>query len=433
MDSFICKIRTPQGQITKVKMQEKDKITCLKKLKRNGMTPISVEKTFSIIKLDRVTRKQKKVTANIYSKSRRKFEINKKLKIRTSNKVSIQELKQFTQELYILKQSNFSNNHALSIIINNIENEYLKDALRDILNNIKTRKYMYKTMKNYSNIFPFVYVNFIKSGELTNTLEDALVHATAYLEEEEKIKNKIKSEIIPSIVAFSGIIILIILSLLLGIPGLQNILDSSGNNIALPKITLIFMNILKFLVIHWYIFFGVSIIIVGIYIKYINSEQGRYKYDYLKYTNFLFGKLTYLIDFSRLIKSIFLNLRNKMRIQDALEITKNFTKNTYMISKIEEAINNIYMGKDWIIPFEQEKVLNSVIIEMIRKGCKNKSLEVFEKAIRYMDKEIENETNIALKRLLEISYAIVAITLILFLIIFLIPCIHIYLGGLLFI
>ena len=35
MDSFICKVRTPQGQITKVNMQEKDKITCVKKLKRN--------------------------------------------------------------------------------------------------------------------------------------------------------------------------------------------------------------------------------------------------------------------------------------------------------------------------------------------------------------------------------------------------------------
>lgn len=59
MESFICKIRTPQGQITKVKMQEKDKISCLKKLKRNGMTPISVEKTFSIVNLDKNIKKQK--------------------------------------------------------------------------------------------------------------------------------------------------------------------------------------------------------------------------------------------------------------------------------------------------------------------------------------------------------------------------------------
>ena len=43
MQNFICKVLTPQGQIVKIKMTEEDKITCLKKLKKNGMTPISVE------------------------------------------------------------------------------------------------------------------------------------------------------------------------------------------------------------------------------------------------------------------------------------------------------------------------------------------------------------------------------------------------------
>ena len=39
MQNFICKVRTPQGQIIKIKLTEEDKISCLKKLKRNGMTP----------------------------------------------------------------------------------------------------------------------------------------------------------------------------------------------------------------------------------------------------------------------------------------------------------------------------------------------------------------------------------------------------------
>lgn len=332
-----------------------------------------------------------------------------------------------------MKKSNFSNDYAISTIIKNIKNEYFKEALTEILKNIKTKKYMYKTMKNYSSIFPLVYINFIKNGELTNTLEDSFIHAIAYLEEEEKIYNKVKNELMPSIVSFIGIIFLIILSLLFGIPSLQNILASSGNDIEFPQITLFFMNILKSMLVHWYIVLLVVFFIIAGFIKYLNSENGKYKFDHLKYTNFLFGKLTYLVDFSRLIKSIFLNLNNKMRIQDALEITKNFTVNTYMISKIEEAISNVYLGKDWIIPFEKENIINSVVIEMIRKGQKYKSLDIFEKSIKYMDREIEIETDIALKKLVEISYLIVAITLVLFLIIFLIPCIHIYLGGLLFI
>ena len=74
MSSFICKVLTPQGQIVKVKMSEEDKITCLKKLKKNGMTPISIEST-----TDFSMKKKSKISANVYSKRKKKikFDIRK--------------------------------------------------------------------------------------------------------------------------------------------------------------------------------------------------------------------------------------------------------------------------------------------------------------------------------------------------------------------
>ena len=398
------------------------------------MTPISIEKKWFFIKSDINLKKERKITANIYSKKNRKVKINKDFNIKFLNKVTIQELKQFTQEFYILKKSNFSNSYAISTIINNTNNEYLKKALNEILQNIKSGKHMYKTMKNYSSIFPYIYINFIKTGELTGKLEDALLNSIKYLEDEENIKNKIKSEVLPSLVAFFSILFLLVISVLFGIPSLQSIVNSGDNsNIVLPKITLIFMNIVTNMLKYWYILLAILIVISIIVIRYVNTEKGKYKIDYIKYSNFLFGKLIYIIDFSRLLKSIYLNLQNKMRIQDALEIAKNFTDNTYMISKIEESISNIYVGKSWITPFENENILNPIIIELIKKGAKNKSLEILKEAIEYTDKVLENETNIVLKKLPEILYIAVGVVLILFLIIFLIPCIQSYLGGLLFI
>ena len=43
MTTFICKVMTPQGQVVKIKLKEKDKIACMKRIKKNGMTPISIE------------------------------------------------------------------------------------------------------------------------------------------------------------------------------------------------------------------------------------------------------------------------------------------------------------------------------------------------------------------------------------------------------
>lgn len=436
MNRFICKIRTPQGQITKIEMYENDKITCIKKLKRNGMTPISVDKKFSIlpfINFDKDTKKQKKVTSKIHTRKRRKIKFKKDIDVNISNKVSITELRRFTQDLYLLKRSNFTSSKALITIINNTKNTYFKGVINRLLKDVETGKFMYKTMSEYTNIFSPVYINFIKTGELTGNLEEYLKHATNYLEHEEQIKEKIRTDLMPSIVAFFGMIIAIILSTLFGIPVIEKIVQTNNRMVELPGITVAIMKIIDYIFDFWFVIVILILILVIAIIRYINTDKGKYKFDHFKYTNIIFGKITYLIEFSRVIKSVFLNLQSKMRIQDALEISKNTITNTYMISKVEDAINNLYVGKSWIPPFEETKILNSIVIEMMKKAEKGDLWRTLGKTIEYLDEEIETQIDVLLKRLADISHVMIAITLLLFLVVFLIPSIQLFLGGFLFI
>ena len=122
-----------------------------------------------------------------------------------------------------------------------------------------------------------------------------------------------------------------------------------------------------------------------------------------------------------------------MRLEDALEISKQVTKNAYMISLIEKSINNVYIGKSWFESFENENVLNPIVLELLKKGTKAKNIHILEIALQYIDKEIEKEMNRTLRILPEISYIFVGIALLTFIITILIPCIQIYLGGFLFI
>lgn len=92
MPSFICKVLTPQGQIVKIKMVEDDKITCLKKLKKNGMTPINVEQHLEIS-----SKKTKKVSANIYSKRNNKIKFNLNKTIILIDKIKSEEIIKFTR------------------------------------------------------------------------------------------------------------------------------------------------------------------------------------------------------------------------------------------------------------------------------------------------------------------------------------------------
>jgi type IV pilus assembly protein PilC len=427
MPSFICKVITPQGQVVKFKMSETDKISCLKKLKKNGMTPIDIKNSLSIS-----VNSKKKNTATVYSKRKKNYKL-KNTEIQFSNKISLEEIKNFTQEFYFLRKSKFTNVHALATITDNTENLSLKKILNDILENLKEGKFIYKTMEEYDSVFPFVYINLIKNGELTGSLDKSLEYAIKYLDDEEKLNNSIQKKIVPNIIIFIGILILIFLSIIIGIPIIQDIFDGNGSGIALPKITIFISEFCRLIVQKWYFIIVALLIFLGIFIKYESTEKGRYNVDYFKYKNKLFGRVIYLFDFSRLIRCLIINLENNMRIQDALEVSKNVIKNTYMLNTIEVSINNIYIGKSWIEPFENQKILNTITIEMLKNGTDNTGIDSIEKTIDYMDVQIEKEVDKLLNKLSKISYLIFGIVILIFIGVVLIPCISVYLSNFLFV
>lgn len=302
-----------------------------------------------------------------------------------------------------------------------------------MINNLDIGVHMYKTMEEYSEIFPLVYVNIIKNGELNGLLEEALKNAMTYLKDEEELKNNVQKNIIPNLIMFFGILVMIFLSVLVGIPLIEDIFASNGNIISIPFGIKILSYILKFIIKYWYIIIFALIMIISGFVGYINTKNGKAKFDYFKYNNFLFGRLLYLLDFSRIIRCLIINIKDKMRFQDSLEVSKNVINNTYMNNTIEHSLNNIYTGKSWITPFENDKKLNPIIIEILRKGSKNNIQDALDKIIEYLDFEIEKETKRVMKLLPEISYGLVGLVMLLFLIIIFIPCMQVYLSGFLFI
>ena len=146
----------------------------------------------------------------------------------------------------------------------------------------------------------------------------------------------------------------------------------------------------------------------------------------------IFGKLIYSLDFTRLMRSVYLNLQNGMRIQDSLEVSKNVVKNNVMLSVIETSINNIFIGQSWIDPFEKTRLSSPMTTEMLKIGMQTDLTEMIAKLLEYMDQDIDNTMEKIIKILPEVSYAVVGVVLIFFVVVVLVPCIHVYMGGFLF-
>jgi len=253
-----------------------------------------------------------------------------------------------------------------------------------------------------------------------------------YLDETAAMSKKLRGILIPNLVQFVGLLLLLVVGTMVAIPAIQGVFTQMGTADQLPAITLWFKGVLDTLIKFWYIpFMVIAAIVAGVWF-YVHTPQGKYNWHYFKYRAPIFGPLIYAIDFSRLMRAILLNIKNGMRIQEALETGKNVAHNLVMLSLIESSINNILIGQSWIDPFEKSGLSSPMVTEMLKIGMQTDLAEMIEKLLEYMDIDIDNILQKVMKALPQIVYVIVGIVLIFVVVVVLVPLIQVYMGTWLF-
>ena len=444
MPEYIYRAVDDNGVIVKNRVQDKSKQNLIKKLKVNGLMPIYVNQ----VSFGKYTRSGlKKNATNIdeimqlansadigKNKNARKFTITERINMTLSRteKVTSRDIVIFTQNLYLLKKAGFNNVHALGTIIQSTDNMTLRGILEDILAGVEAGDYMYTTMEYYSDIFPYIYINLVKVGELSGSLEESLRQAVDYLYTSADLTKKLKRILIPNIVQFVVLLAILFFGSLYVVPIIQDIFEQVGTQEQLPAITLAFSDFLKSVQQNWVVPVVIIAAIIVAIVLYTRTPRGRYKWDYFKYKMPIFGQLIFAIDFSRLTKAMVLNLKNGMRIQESLEVSKNVVKNLVMLSIIETAINNIIVGDSWVDPFEKSGLASSMITEMLKIGMQTDLATMMEKLVEYMDMDIDQIIDRIVKILPQILYSVVGIVIIFITIVVLVPCIEVYMANFLF-
>ena len=435
---------TEKGQVisNRIEMDSKQKV--IDKLKENNIMPIDItqvgislrknkqrknmaqaKEIFKEVNMAQIkTKKEAKNKPKAADSIKKYFEMNQK--------VTTRDIVIFSQDFYLLKKANFNNIHALSTIISSTENPTFKGILEDILAGLEAGEYMYSTMEYYSNVFPYIYINMIKVGELSGSLTNSLEQAVKYLDDTESLNKKLRIILIPNIIQFVLLLVMLVVGTLVAIPAIQGIFDELGTEETLPAVTLWFADFINKAIKYWYLPVLIIVAAVAGVLFYINTPKGKYNFHYFKYKMPIFGQLIFALDFSRLMKAMLLNLKNGMRIQESLEVSKNVVKNYVMLSMIETSINNILTGTSWIEPFEKSGLAKPMITEMLKIGMQTDLTEMMEKLVEYMEIDIDNIMRKIMQVLPQVVYAIVGVVLIFFVLVVLVPCIQVYMGNFLF-
>ena len=342
------------------------------------------------------------------------------------------EILAFTNSLLVLKKAKFNNVTALESVYNSIESNKLKDIVEDIIIGVESGNTIYSVMAHYPKIFPALYVNFVRVGEESGSLDIALEYARDYMESEMRLKKTIRGILLPKILQFVLITAAMMVALLFGAPMIENVYEMFGSDKELPKATKAAIAFSRILVKYWYLAIGSIIGIVVLFKMYLSNPRGKYQWDKFKIKFPVFGKLSLNITTNKFFKAMLLNLKNGLRIQDCLEISKNVTNNYYFLSLIETGKSNLLSGNSWVEPFAIEGAFSSMTLEMLEIGMKTDLVEMMEKIEQYVEQEINEAIQATIKILPDLMYIFIGIVLIFFVLTVLVPLMDVYMGGFLF-
>lgn len=432
------------GKILRGIMVAKNRHEVIQKLKETRIQPIAVK----AIKKDPISESKKKVDYKKLEQIQKDVE-NQKSNARLrrdriksnsgiwgvlTSDVSLGRVKEkdvltFTNSLYVLKKAKFNNVAAFESLFNSTENKKLQDVVEDILIGIEAGASIHEMMSRFPSVFPPLYVNFVRVGEESGSLDSALLHARDYMESNMKLRKQIRGILLPKIALFVFILVVMIIALLFGTPLIQNVYDMFGVDKELPRATQVAIKVSKGIVKYWYIALAIIAAIFTAFKMYVSTSIGRYQWDKFKIKAPVFGKLMLNIIVNKFFKAMLLNLRNGMRIQESLETSKSVTDNYYFLSLVETGKNNLQAGGSWIEPFEADEAFPPMAIEMLKIGMEADLVEMMDKVAEYIEQEIDESIQKTIKVLPEVTYVFIGIVLVIFVITVLVPLIDVYMGG----
>ncbi|NLB54783.1 MAG: type II secretion system F family protein, partial [Lentisphaerae bacterium] len=213
-----------------------------------------------------------------------------------------------------------------------------------------------------------LYINMVKVGEASGSLNTTLNSLTEFIEKSEQTKAKVKSAMVyPIVVLVIAIGILAFLMIAI-IPRFTEIFEGLLEGAQIPALTR-FVVAASNLVMHRSPLVVAVIVAIVVAINVISRfPKGAYFLDYLKLKMPVFGKLQTMVSVSRFSRTLSTLMTSGVQILQALNMVKNTVGNTVVASEIQHVHDSVKEGESFSGPLENSKVFPQMVVSMIAVG-----------------------------------------------------------------
>ena len=297
-----------------------------------------------------------------------------------------------TRQLATLVDAGFPLVSALQTLIPQTMSAPLKRILTQIKDSIEEGTSFANALAMYPGTFSPIYINMIRAGEASGTLEIVLNRLADITEKQQVLSNKLKAALAyPVIMTILGSLVLFVLLTYI-VPKITTIF--SDMNQVLPTPTVILITISDFLTAYWW---TLLILAVGAYFglaTFRKSARGTYFMDKTIFAVPIMGNLVKKLAVARFARTLGSLLENGVPMLTALDVVKNIVGNVIIKDAVETAFIDVERGHSLGSSIASSAAFPHIAVQMIQVGEQSGELEtMLDKIATVFETEVESNIN----------------------------------------
>lgn len=343
------------------------------KLRASGKFPVSIRETQEVLA----------------KKSRREIGLGAWF-----SRVKPADVAMTTRQLATLIGAGFPLVSALDALLPQTHSHALKRTLARVKDLVVEGNSFAYALGQFPGTFPPIYVNMVRAGETSGTLEIVLERLAEITEKQQALSNRIQASLAyPIFMFFFGAVVLFILLTYI-VPTITSIFADMKQ--VLPTPTRVLIALSSFFRNYWWtILIFAATLVVGAR-QFRKTKQGRHWTDGAMLKLPMFGNLARKLAVARFSRTLGSLLENGVTMLVALDIVRNIVGNVRIADTVAQAAEDVGKGKSLWLSLSEGRAFPMLSIQMIQVGEHSGELE---KMLYKIADVFENEVETIIMRL----------------------------------
>lgn len=306
-------------------------------------------------------------------------------RIRTKDKII------FSRQMSTLINAGLPLVQSLRNVGDQTESKAFKVVINQIIADVEGGASFSNALKKHPGVFDNVYTSLIAAGEVSGTLDKALIRIANQQEKDAEIMAKVRGAMVyPAVVIF--VMLVVVGFMIVKVLPQVEVIYKDLPGASLPFITKALLAVSHFTTKYWWLVLIFILFSMFATTRWARTVGGRDVIDKFKMTAWPIGTLFTKLYMARFARTGTTLVSSGVPLIQMLEVVAQSINNVHVERSVMRAIEKVKGGKSLADALEGDPNFLPLVPNMLRIGEQSGSLEdMLEKTADYYEKEVDNQ------------------------------------------